>query len=68
VLERTETEKLAFEQAKPYIQEFLNQQKHGELLSQLSQKLFQQNNVVFFESVLQNYFSNMNYTPAATGE
>ena len=68
VLERTEPEKLAFEKAKPYIQEFLTQQKHGELLSQLSQKLFQQNNVVFFESVLQNYFSNIKNTPAATEE
>ncbi len=68
VLERTEPEKLALEKAKPYIQEFLTQQKHGELLSQLSQKLFQQNNVVFFESVLQNYFSNIKNTPAATEE
>jgi parvulin-like peptidyl-prolyl isomerase len=59
VLERTEPEKLAFEKAKPYIQEMLTQQKHNELLSQLSQKLFQQNNLVLFEGVLQNYFKNL---------
>lgn len=59
VLERTEPEKLLFEKAKPYIQELLTQQKHNELLTQLSKKLFQQNNVVLFESVLQNYFDNL---------
>ncbi len=59
VNERTEPEKLLFEKAKPYIQELLTQQKHNELLTQLSKKLFQQNNVVLFESVLQNYFDNL---------
>ena len=59
LLERTEPEKLVFEKAKPYIQEMLTQKKHKELLTQLSKKLFQQNNVVIFESVLQNYFNNL---------
>ena len=59
VLERTEPEKLTLERAKPYLQELLTQQKHGELLSQLSKKLFQLNNVVIYEKVLQNYFNNL---------
>ena len=59
VLERTEAEKLSLEKAKPYIQEMLTQQKHNELLTQLSTRLFQQNNVVVFESVLQDYFNNL---------
>lgn len=67
VLERTEPEKLLFETAKPYIQELLTQQKHNELLTQLSTKLFQQNNVVLFESVLQNYFDNLRSETLQTG-
>jgi len=67
VLERTEPEKLSFEKAKPYLQEYMTQQKHGQLLSQLSQKLFTQYNVVLFESVLQNYFNNIISTPATAG-
>lgn len=67
VLERTEPEKLLFEKAKPYIQEYMTQQKHGQLLSQLSQKLFTQFNVVLFESVLQNYFNKIIITPETTG-
>lgn len=64
VIERTESEPIAFEQAKSYIQEILTQQKHEEQLTQLYDGLFQQANVVVYETVLLDYFDQLT-TPVA---
>lgn len=64
VIERTEPQTLALEEAKPYIEEYLNQQKHADLSQQLSDTLFKQANVVIYESVLLDYFNTLT-TPAA---
>lgn len=59
VIERTEPERLAFEQARPYIEEILTQQKHEERLAQLTDDLFKQANVVVYETVLLDYFKTL---------
>ena len=64
VIERTAPEVLTFEQAQPYIEEILSQQKHEERLVLLSDDLFQQANVVIYESVLTDYFEQLQ-TPVA---
>lgn len=64
VIERTEPETLAFEEAKPYIEEFLTQQRHADLSQQLGDTLFKQANVVIYESVLLDYFNTL-ATPTA---
>ncbi len=63
VIERTEPERLTFEQARPYIEEILMQQKHEERLTQLTEDLFKQANVVVYETVLLDYFKTLP-TPA----
>lgn len=63
VIERTEPERLTFEQAKPYIQDILTDQKHADLLTQLTDTLFKQSNVVIYQSVLEEYFKQLP-TPA----
>lgn len=64
VIERTPPEVLTFEQARPYIEEIISQQKHEERLAQISDELFQQANVVIYESVLSAYFEQLQ-TPVA---
>lgn len=59
VMERTEPKRLAFEQARPYIEETLTQQKHEERLTQLTGDLFKQANVVVYETVLLDYFKTL---------
>ena len=59
VIERTAPEVFTFEQAKPYIEEILTQQQHEDRLAQLSDELFQQANVVIYETVLADYFGQL---------
>ncbi|MGH7462217.1 MAG: peptidylprolyl isomerase, partial [Longimicrobiales bacterium] len=59
VIERTESERLTFEQARPYIQDILTERKHDELLAQLTDTLFNQANVVIYQSVLEAYFKQL---------
>lgn len=64
VIERTAPEVLTFEQAKPSIEEILTQQKHEARLAQLSDELFKQANVVIYQTVLADYFGQLQ-TPVA---
>ncbi len=59
VIERTEPEPLPFEEAKPYIQDLLSQQKHGELEGQLQEKLLKEANFVIYQSVLEAYLQQL---------
>ncbi|GAB4577318.1 MAG: hypothetical protein Fur0022_00490 [Anaerolineales bacterium] len=59
VIERSAPEPLPFEEAKPFIEEILTQQKHDELAAQLSDQLFEQANVVLYEEVLVRYFDQL---------
>jgi len=63
VIERTGPEQLPFEQAKPYIEEILTQQKHDEQLVQLQEKLLKDANFVIYPTVLEAYFQQLP-TPA----
>lgn len=63
VIERTESEQLPFEQAKPYIEEILTQQKHDEQLTQIQAKLLEEANFVLYPTVLEQYFQQLQ-TPA----
>ncbi len=64
VIERTEAEKLPFEQAKSYIKEILTERKHEEQLTQLGENLLRQANVVIYNTVLLDYFDKL-ATPVA---
>ena len=66
VIERTESETLTFEQARPYIEQILVTQKHEERLQKLTDNLFKEANVVIYESVLLEYFKTLP-TPAPFG-
>lgn len=57
VIERTEPEILTFEQAQPYIQDILFQQKHESLSQQLEKTLLEQADFIVYPSVLQSYLS-----------
>ena len=59
VIERTGPEQLPFEQAKPYIEEILTQQKHDEQMVQLQETLLEQANFVIYPTVLENYFQQL---------
>ena len=59
VIERTEPEQLPFEQAKPYIEEILTQQKHEEQLTQIQEKLLKDANFVVYPTVLEAYFQQL---------
>lgn len=59
VIERTEAEQLPFEQAKPYIEEILIQQKHDEQLTQIQEKLLEEANFVVYPTVLEAYFQTL---------
>ena len=59
VIERTGPEQLPFEQAKPYIEEILTQQKHDEQMVQLQETLLEQANFVIYPTVLQDYFQRL---------
>ena len=63
VIERTGAEQLPFEQAKPYIEEILSQQKHDEQMVQLQETLLEQANFVLYPTVLEKYFQELQ-TPA----
>ena len=63
VIERTEPEQLPFEEAKPYIEEILTQQKHDEQLTQIQEKLLEEANFVVYPTVLEAYFQQLP-TPA----
>jgi parvulin-like peptidyl-prolyl isomerase len=56
VIERSESEPISFEEAKPFLEEILTEQKHDELLTQVSEQLFEQANVVIYQEVLEAYF------------
>jgi hypothetical protein len=57
-IERTEPQTLTLEEAKPYIQEKLRDQKHRELSAQLQERLLKQINLVVYDSVLQSYVAS----------
>lgn len=59
VMERTGPEQLPFEQAKPYIEEILTQQKHDEQMVQLQETLLEQANFVIYPTVLEEYFQQL---------
>lgn len=59
VIERSGPEQLPFEQAKPYIEEILTQQKHDEQMVQLQESLLGQANFVLYPTVLEAYFQQM---------
>lgn len=59
VIERTEPEQLPFEEAKPYIEEILTQQRHDEQLEQLQQTLLEQANFVLYPTVLEDFFQQL---------
>ncbi len=59
VIERTESEQLPFEQAKPYIEEILTQQKHDEQLTQIQERLLEEANFEIYPTVLEAYFQQM---------
>lgn len=63
VIERTDSEQLPFEEAKPYIEEILTQQKHDEQLVELQEKLLEEANFVVYPTVLEAYFQQLP-TPA----
>ena len=63
VIERSGPEQLPFEQAKPYIEEILTQQKHNEQMVQLQETLLKQANFVIYPTVLEKYFQELQ-TPA----
>ncbi len=63
VMERSGPEQLPFEQAKPYIEEMLTQQKHDEQMVQLQESLLGQANFVLYPTVLEKYFQELQ-TPA----
>lgn len=54
-IERTTPQTLTLEEASPYIQDLLRDQKHRELSTQLQDRLLKQINLVVFDSVLQSY-------------
>ena len=55
-IERTQPKTLSFDEAKPYIKEFLTNQKHDDTLRQLQDRLVQQANLVVYDSALQAYY------------
>lgn len=57
VIERTESEMLSFEQAQPYIQEFLYQQEHEMLTTQLETSLLEQAGLTVYPTVLDTFLS-----------
>ena len=59
VIERSGPEQLPFEQAKPYIEEILTQQKHDEQMVQLQESLLGQANFVLYPTVLEKYFQEL---------
>lgn len=63
VIERTEAQPLTFEQAKPYIQDFLIHEKHDEEELKLQERLLSEANFVIYEQVLNDYFAQLP-TPA----
>lgn len=63
VIERSAPKQLSFEQAKPYIEEILTQQKHDAQMAQLQESLLSQANFVFYPTVLEKYFQQLP-TPA----
>lgn len=62
VIERTESEKLSFEQTKSSIQEILYQQEHETLTTQLETTLLEKSDLTFYRSVLETYM-NQSVTP-----
>lgn len=59
VIERTESKQLTFDEAKPYIEEILTQQKHAEQLAQIQETLLKNANFVVYPTVLEAYFQQM---------
>ena len=56
---------LAFDQAKPYIDNLLREQKHDELLRQLYGQLSRQLNLVIYDAALEDYYNRTQLTPSA---
>ena len=63
VIEWTDPEALSIEEARPYIEEILTEQKHDELAAKLQISLLEEANVVIYWNVLEGYLTQLD-TPA----
>lgn len=59
VLERTAPELFSFDQAKPYIEQYLKDQKHHDQETKMQEQLLQESNFVVYQSVLAQYFQSL---------
>ncbi|MBE2225200.1 MAG: peptidyl-prolyl cis-trans isomerase [Anaerolineae bacterium] len=59
VIERTEPETVGLEEARPFIEEILTEQKHVELEAQLQAQLLEQANFEIYWPVLENYIEQL---------
>ena len=59
VIERTEPETVGLEEARPFIEEILSQQKHSELEIQLQEQLLEQAEFEIYWPVLESYFQQL---------
>lgn len=68
VIDRQEPTLLSFEQAQPYIEDLLREEKHDALLRQFYDQLSQQMNLVIYEGTLEDYISRVQLTPSAPNQ
>lgn len=59
VIERTETETVALEEARPFIEEILTQQQHSEFEVQLQEQLLEQADFEIYWPVLERYIQQL---------
>ncbi len=63
LIEQVESPPLTFEDARPFIEEILRQQKHEELELQLQERLLEEANFVIYWDVLEAYFQQLQQQP-----
>jgi parvulin-like peptidyl-prolyl isomerase len=66
VIERTEPELLSLDEARPYIEEILNLQKHDELLAELQEKLLEEADFVIYYTVVEDYLLQLSAAEITT--
>lgn len=59
LIERTEPETTSLEEARPFIEEILNEQEHAELEIEMQETLLEQANFEIYTSVLDEYFQQL---------
>lgn len=59
IIERTEPEVLPFEEARPYIEDILFQEKHEELLFEMETMLLEEANFVLYAEVIEQYLAQL---------